>query len=72
MTLRNARALRDEIRSYGYRCTVPLGYGPDGYSAVIFSGRPIEFHDRAAFRKHHAMRLRKRRKFLRQLCAGAE
>lgn len=67
MNLKDARTLRDEIRAYGYHCTVPLGYGPDGYSAFIFGAGPIEFKTRAAFRKHHAIRLRHRRQTDREI-----
>lgn len=39
MTLTEARALRDEITKTGIACTVPTGYGPDGYFAQIYSTR---------------------------------
>lgn len=56
MTLAEARALRDEIREHGLHCVVPLGYGPVGYSARIYSGRgggpamPVDFSSRSAWR----------------------
>lgn len=58
MTLKDAKALRDEIRGYGYHCIVPLGHGPDGYTPRISSR---SFNTREEFRKYHAMRLRERR-----------
>ena len=69
MTLTEAKALRDEIRSRGYHCIVPLGHGPAGYFARIFrtAVERIDFHDRASFRSHHARRLWKRRAFMRTL-----
>lgn len=35
MRLADARKLRDRIRARGIDCTVPLGYGPDGYWCQI-------------------------------------
>jgi hypothetical protein len=42
MTLSEARALRDLIRTDGPFCTVPLGNGPDGYFARIFTSHGSE------------------------------
>lgn len=67
MTLKDAKALRDYIRSKGYHCIVPLGHGPAAYAPEI-SG-PRSFQTRAAFRAHHAMRLRERRQALRAYLA---
>ena len=68
MKLADARCLRDKIREHaGYHCVVPLGYGPDGYFARIFSSGgngmlvPVNFHARAEYRAHYAMRLREGR-----------
>ena len=38
MLLKDAKALRNEIRAEGPHCTVPLGQGPSGYFARIFHG----------------------------------
>lgn len=49
MTLADAKALRDMIRAAGLACTVPLGHGPTGYFARIWSaregnpGQPVDF-----------------------------
>lgn len=61
MTLREARQLRDEIREAGVHCTVPTGYGPDGYFAQIGglngpvgTGTPerIRFHSRSEWEQY--------------------
>lgn len=39
MTLKDAKKLRDEIREYGLHSIVPLGHGPDGYFARIFTNK---------------------------------
>jgi len=53
MKLAEARALACEIQTTGPACTVPYGYGPDGYFARIWSARgcvtgthPVDFIDR--------------------------
>ena len=65
MSLLEARKLRDEIQRAGYHSIVPLGHGPEGYFARIFGKASIDFYSRHAFRKHHAMRLRERKKMFR-------
>lgn len=69
MRLDDARTLKRFIKSKGYHCIIPLGYGPDRYFARIFGtgGKWIDFTDAAAFRKHHAMRLRQGRTAQREL-----
>lgn len=74
MTLKDARALRDYIVTYGYHSTVPLGHGPDRYTPRIFGAMDgcgaltfLEFESAADFRRHHAMRLRERRRVMRSL-----
>lgn len=78
MILAAAKLVRDEARRYGYHSIVPLGHGPDGYFARIYSAKieigadssvttaltTIDFRSRAEFRAHHAMRLRQRRALL--------
>ncbi len=53
MKLTDARALAHEIQATGPACTVPYGYGPDGYFARIWTARgcvsgrrPVDFIDR--------------------------
>jgi hypothetical protein len=54
MNLKQAKLLRDEItETTGAYCTVPLGYGPDGYFARIFRRldtgggvQPVDFGSR--------------------------
>jgi hypothetical protein len=67
MTLKDAKALRDEIISWdGTHCTVPLGFGPDRYFARIFRFEgPVDFHARAEFRTYKARQLREHRAKLR-------
>ena len=51
MTLTDARKLRDEIRAAGLHCIVPLGHGPDGYFARIFTDTgPVDFPGLAPWR----------------------
>jgi len=38
MTLKEARQVRDELRTAGIHSVVPLGYGPDGYFVRIYLG----------------------------------
>ena len=69
MTLREARELQAEIRDkWGYHCTVPLGWGPNGYwcqiSTSVGSGR---FMNRAEARKYRADSLRRHRNAMREL-----
>lgn len=63
MTLKDARSLQKQIHVWGYACTVPLGWGPDGYWCQISSRR---FYSEVEARAHHAMRLRERRKAMRE------
>jgi hypothetical protein len=63
MTLKEARALQAQIKRWNYHCTVPLGWGPDGYWCQITG---LRFFSEAEARKHHAKRLRERRKSLRE------
>lgn len=56
MTLKDARALRDEItKGDGLHSVVPLGRGPDGYFARIWGAKgQTDFHSRRewlAYRK---------------------
>lgn len=73
MKLAEARALAREIQTTGPACTVPYGYGPDGYFARIVSswrsddtdlfasqGRaaaPVDFHDREEWEAWRAKRV---------------
>ncbi len=67
MTLKNARALRDYIHAKGsVNCSVPLGFGPDGYFATsrLRTG-PHQWQSKQEFRNWQAKYLRDRRKALR-------
>lgn len=41
MKLADARELRDEIRVAHIHCVVPLGHGPDGYFARIWTDKGV-------------------------------
>lgn len=44
MTFKDARALAKRIETeYGAYCTVPYGFGPDGYFARIFTSIRFEY-----------------------------
>lgn len=63
MTLKEARSLQKQIHKWGYACTVPLGHGPDGYWCQVTQN---QFRSEAEARRHHAKRLRERRKIMRE------
>ena len=67
MTLKDAKAFRDEIiAKTGVNCTVPLGFGPDGYfPRSILSAGPHDWTSRAEFRKWAADHFRARRRAIR-------
>lgn len=71
MTLKDARAFRDYIHSkYSINCTVPLGFGPDGYFPMsVLSNGPHRWESRAEFRNWLAVRLRENRRNLRAYLA---
>lgn len=66
MTLKEARELRDYIHTKNsINCTVPLGFGPDGYFPMSCMGTGQRFwKSKAEFRKWAADDLRKRRKIM--------
>jgi len=66
MKLKEAREFRDYIiAKVGVNCTVPLGFGPDGYfPRSILSTGPHDWKSRAEFRKWAADHLRKRRRIM--------
>ena len=67
MTLKEARTLRDDVLAYGLGCTVPLGYGPDGYQPQIWTDSGVvRFASRAEWRTYAARMLRRRRRALRE------
>ena len=69
MTLREARELQAEIRDkWGYHCTVPLGWGPNGYWCQISTTvGDVRLKSRGEARKYRADSLRRHRKALRDL-----
>lgn len=68
MTLKDARAFRDYIHSKNsINCTVPLGFGPDGYLPMsVLRNGPHRWESRAEFRKWVAQYIRERRRIMRE------
>lgn len=68
MTLKDARQLRDYVGSKcTVNCTVPLGFGPDGYFAVtVLRTGPHKWQSRAEFRTWLAGNIRERREITRR------
>lgn len=67
MTLTDARQFRDYIHSKNsINCTVPLGFGPDGYfpCSIMKTGQRF-WKSRAEFRKWAADDLRNSRRIMR-------
>ena len=61
MTHQKAKALRNRILATGLHCTVPLGYGPKGYFARIFTNKggelvPLDFKTYTAWEKYKKAR----------------
>lgn len=67
MTLKDARAFRDYIHSKcSVNCTVPLGFGPDGYFPMsILRTGPHYWKSHSEFRQWLAKDIRERRRHVR-------